>query len=187
MKRWISQLIVRAFLLEGIIFGVALLWAYWRTIPLQQALQPTLSACLIGIVVGVFVLVFNYVIIEYGSRYVTALRIIHQLIEQDIFPIFKHFGITGALCIAIISGFAEEFFFRGVLQAQIGIWLASLVFGLVHIWSKPAIIYGVYTALIGLLFGGLYLWIGNLWSPILAHMVNNFVAILYYRHSFAPS
>ena len=34
----------------------------------------------------------------------------------------------------------------------------------------------------GLLFGGMYLWSGSLWVPTLAHIVNNFVAILYYVH-----
>jgi len=187
MKKQTHQFLLRAFLLEGLLLGIAMLWAYWRNIPLQRALEPTLFACLFGVMAGVFVLVVNYWLIEYGSRYVACLRTIRQLLEQDISPLFRHLDVVGIAFIAMISGIAEEFFFRGVLQAEIGIWLTSLLFGLGHIWSKTAVLYGIYASLIGGFFGAIYLWSGNLWVPMLAHIVNNFVAILYYRHYFTPS
>lgn len=182
------QLLFRVFLLEGGLLGVALLWAFWQAIPLHIALTPTMNACVIGIVAGLLLLTINYVVIEYGARYSSILRTLKTLIEVDVSPLFRRIDVHAVIVIAILSGVAEEIFFRGVLQAQFGIWIASAVFGLAHIWKKTAIVYGMYAALIGLVFGGLYEHSGNLWVPILAHIVNNFIAILYYiHHILAPS
>ncbi len=182
MNRYSRQLLIRAFLLEGALLGIALGWSIWKQIPLHLTLRPTASDCVTGVSAGLLLLAVNYVIVEYGSRYNVIFRNIKQLIQDDVSPLFQHIGIGAVLFIAIISGVAEEIFFRGVLQAQFGIWVASCIFGLAHIWKKAAIPYGIYAALIGLVFGAIYTLSGNLWIPILAHIVNNFVAILYYIH-----
>lgn len=174
------QLVFRALLLEGVLLGIAIIWIVWQKIPLAAAL--TFTDGIAGISAGLILLGINYVLIEYGSRYIEFFRTIKQLIEHDISPLFRQVDFASVLVIAIISGVAEELFFRGVLQTQYGIWVASLIFGLAHIWRKTAILYGIYAAVMGLLFGGLYLWSGSLWVPTLAHIVNNFVAILYYVH-----
>ena len=182
------QLLFRVFLLEGGLLGVALLWAFWQNIPLRVALHFSMNACILGIVAGLLLLTMNYVVIEYGARYSRILRTLKTLIEADVSPLFRHVNAQTVIGIAIMSGVAEELFFRGVVQAQFGIWIASAVFGLAHIWKKTAIVYGMYAALMGLVFGGIYEYRGNLWVPILAHIVNNFVAMVYYiRHIFTSS
>ncbi len=187
MDRYSRQILVRALLLEGALLGVAVLWKWFADIPWRTALTPTLTHCILGIAAGFFLLLVNYTAIEYGSRHSSFLQTIKRLIEEDVSPLFHNVDFATVLVIAIASGVAEELFFRGVLQAQIGIWFSSLVFGLVHIWKKTAVLYGIYAALIGLLFGGMYALSGSLWVPALAHVVNNFMAILYYihyRHSY---
>jgi len=72
------------------------------------------------------------------------------------------------------------------LQSQIGLFLSSIIFGCAHIWKTTAILYGIYAAIIGLYFGVLYTLTGNLWVPVIAHITNNFVAILYYMQTTAP-
>ena len=182
MGRYSRQLLVRTCLLEGGLLGIAAIWALWQGIPLRTALTPTLAHCVTGVISGCILLAGNYVIVEYGSRYSSLLHTIKTLIETDVSPLFRHIDVWTMIFIAIISGVAEEIFFRGVVQSQIGIWLSSLVFGLAHIWKKTAILYGIYAALIGFVFGAMYIATGNLWVPILAHVVNNFVAIFYYTH-----
>ena len=182
MGSYSRRLLVRALLLEGALIGIAVIWAFLKSISWRSALTPTIMDCVAGIVAGFLLLVINYVTIEYGSRYSSILRTIKQLIEEDVSPLFKHLDLVAVVVIAMISGVAEEIFFRGVLQPQIGIWVSNLVFGLAHIWKKTAILYGVYAAVIGLLFGSMYAMSGSLWVPMLAHIVNNFVAILYYIH-----
>lgn len=186
MNRHTHQLVIRAILFEGGLGVVALIWAYWQQIPWQQALTPIVPYCWLGIAAGVVLLLINYAIIEYGSQYVPALQTIKSLMEHQVAPLFKALHPASAIVIAIISGGAEELFFRGVLQTQIGLVGASLLFGLAHVWRKTAIPYGIYAAVIGGYFGGLYLLTQNLWVPMLAHMINNGVAILYCQHMADP-
>ncbi|GAK59271.1 abortive infection protein [Candidatus Vecturithrix granuli] len=182
------QLLFRVFLLEGGLLGVALLWAFWQDIPLYAALIPSMIAWIQGIFLGFLFLIFNYAVIEWGARYSKILYTLKRLIESDVSPLFRHIDVHTVVVIALMSGVAEEIFFRGVLQAQFGIWITSAVFGLAHIWKKTAIVYGMYVALMGLVFGSIYECSGNLWVPILAHVVNNLIAILYYiRHILTPS
>jgi len=181
-RTYSRRLLFQVGLLEGGLLVVALLWAWWQNIPLDRALTLTLNACLLGILAGLLLLTLNYVVIEYGARYSHILRTLKSLVEADVSPLFRHVDLQTIVGIALISGAAEEVFFRGVLQAQFGIWVASIVFGLAHVWKKTAIYYGIYAALMGLVFGNMYSLSGNLWVPILAHIVNNFVAILYYVH-----
>jgi membrane protease YdiL (CAAX protease family) len=180
------QFVIRAVLFEGGLGVVALIWAYWRKIPWQQALTPTIRSCWLGVAAGVVLLLINYAIIEYGSRYIPALQTIKSLMEHQVAPLFKTLHPASVIVIAVVSGGAEELFFRGVLQAQIGLIGASLLFGLAHVWKKTAIPYGIYAAVIGGYFRGLYLLTHNLWVPMIAHMVNNGVAILYCQHIPGP-
>ncbi len=143
----------------------------------------TLGHSLAGLCIGLFLLGTNYVLVEYGSRSFKFFRTVQGLIECEISPLFKQFNLTAIAAVALLSGLAEELLFRGVLQAEIGLCFASILFGAAHVWSKAAIAYGVYAAIVGLFFGITYLWSGNLWTPTLAHMVNNLAALLYYRHT----
>ena len=81
-----------------------------------------------------------------------------------------------ALLLALASGLAEELFFRGALQPRVGVWFASLLFGLVHIGpGRDFLAWTVFAILAGGLFGGLFLWTGNLTAPVVAHVVVNAV------------
>lgn len=81
-----------------------------------------------------------------------------------------------ALALALLSGFAEELFFRGAVQGAWG-WLpATLIFALLHTGPGPAFrIWTLFAALAGLTFAGLMEWRGNLLAPVLAHFLVNAV------------
>ena len=177
------QTLKLAVAVEGGLLAVALIWAHVQQLPLRSALMLTYADALLGIAAGIGLLGANYALIAHGSRYSAFFRTIKTLLDSDVIPLFRHFDATAILLIALLSGFAEEVFFRGVLQANLGLWFASLIFGAAHIWRKDAIVYGVYASMIGVAFGWCYQWRGNLWIPIFAHIVNNFGALLYYTHS----
>jgi len=91
--------------------------------------------------------------------------------------------LLNILMIAIIPAFGEEFFFRGIIQKLFGRWfrsdhlavvLASILFSALHFQF-----YGFLPRfLLGLIFGYLYLWSGNLWYPIIAHLFNNIIPVI---------
>lgn len=90
-------------------------------------------------------------------------------------------GWEGALVVAAIVlavPFGEELLFRGLVQRvlfrharpALAVLLAGLLFGVIHpLFSAPAV------AALGVWFGVLLFWGGNLWYPVLAHGVWNLV------------
>ncbi|MFT5749150.1 MAG: membrane protease YdiL (CAAX protease family) [Ancylomarina sp.] len=95
-----------------------------------------------------------------------------------------HLGdlFTNLLLIAVIPALGEELLFRGVLQKQLskwtgsihlGIFISAILFSALHMQF-----FGFFPRLfLGMLFGYLLVWTGSLWVPILAHLVNNGLAV----------
>jgi len=76
--------------------------------------------------------------------------------------------------LALLSGGAEEYFFRGALQEKFGIWIAAAVFAVVH-WpfSRAFLPWPFMAGLIGLALGGLRSWTDSLVAPAAAHAAVN--------------
>jgi membrane protease YdiL (CAAX protease family) len=85
-------------------------------------------------------------------------------------------GWAEALGLALLSGVGEEVLFRGLLQHWLGLWLAALVFGLLHVgpnrhfWPWTLMALGA-----GLIFGLMFIVTGDLVAPALAHATVNFL------------
>lgn len=87
--------------------------------------------------------------------------------------------LAGIAWIALLSGVAEEFLFRGALQEKFGLWIAAAVFAVIHWPVNPNFKAWPYTAAVaGLLFGVLQIWTDSLLAPAAAHAVFNFVSLL---------
>ena len=81
---------------------------------------------------------------------------------------------TEILALALLSGFAEEVFFRGALQSAWGWIPATILFAALHTGPGPAFrVWTVFAAVAGLAFAWLTIWRGNLLAPVVAHMVVN--------------
>jgi membrane protease YdiL (CAAX protease family) len=76
--------------------------------------------------------------------------------------------------IALLSGSAEEYLFRGALQEKFGIWVATAVFAVIH-WplSRNFLPWPILAGVIGLGLGGLALWTGSIVAPVTAHVLVN--------------
>lgn len=91
--------------------------------------------------------------------------------------------IINILMLAIIPAIGEELIFRGCLQKifgkwtgnkHIAIWLTAIIFSAIHVQF-----YGFLPRmLLGALFGYLLVWSRTIWIPILAHFMNNAVAVI---------
>lgn len=80
------------------------------------------------------------------------------------------------LGLALVSGVAEEAFFRGALQARVGLLVASVLFALAHFVPRRELApWCGFSFAAGLLLGGLFELTGNLIAPITAHVVINAV------------
>ncbi|KAF0239433.1 MAG: putative metal-dependent membrane [Prolixibacteraceae bacterium] len=85
--------------------------------------------------------------------------------------------------IAFLPAIGEELLFRGVIQRIFtnwtrnyhwGIWISALLFSALHLQF-----YGFIPRMfLGVLFGYLLIWSGSMWLPIIAHFINNGVAVV---------
>jgi len=80
-----------------------------------------------------------------------------------------------------LIAFSEEWLFRGVLQTDLGLFLASLIFALLHVRyvTKPVLFLMV--VLISFFLGYLYEVTGSLWVTIVAHFLIDFVLAVHIR------
>ena len=91
--------------------------------------------------------------------------------------------LLNILMVAILPALGEELVFRGVLQklfihatknAHWGIIISAMLFSAMHFQF-----YGFLPrALLGVLFGYIYLWSKSIWLPMFAHFINNGGALL---------
>jgi len=115
-----------------------------------------------------------------------------NFVEQKLIPLFEGISAGGIFLIALFAGVFEELLFRGVIQVGLegllGLWpallLTSLLFGLAHAMTRT---YFVITALMGLYFGGLYVWTDNLLVPILAHFLYDWAVFVWLLRKRAGS
>ncbi len=87
--------------------------------------------------------------------------------------------------IALLPAIGEELLFRGVIQRIFtnwtrsnnwGIWISAILFSALHMQF-----YGfVPRMLLGVLFGYLLVWSGSMWLPVIAHFLNNAIAVIGY-------
>jgi len=99
--------------------------------------------------------------------------------------------VISLFIVAILAGFGEEVFFRGLLQRflsdaitgkkcqatgvypkwvmHLSIWIIAFLFSAIHLQF-----FGFFPRLLlGAWFGYLLWWTGSIWVPVIAHMTNN--------------
>lgn len=107
---------------------------------------------------------------------------------QKITQAFLNVNTTGGLLlnifiVAVVPAVSEELLFRGVFQKifsdwtkniHIGILISAILFSGFHMQF-----YGFFPRMVlGLFFGYLLAWSGSIWLPVIAHFVNNAVAVI---------
>lgn len=91
--------------------------------------------------------------------------------------------LINVLIIAVLAGISEEIVFRGVLQKMLqdkmrnahwAILISAFVFSAIHMQF-----YGFLPRFVmGVLLGYLYFWSGSLWMSMIAHSINNALAVV---------
>ena len=100
--------------------------------------------------------------------------------------------LVNLLMIALIPALGEEFLFRGLVQRiftewtrnhHAGVWIGAVLFSLMHFQY-----YGLIPRiLLGACFGYMLVWSRSMWLPVLAHFINNGVAVVFFHFYFNGS
>jgi uncharacterized protein len=105
-----------------------------------------------------------------------------KTLHADLRPAVRNAGDGALLVLGVASGIAEELFFRGLLAPVLGLLVSSIAFGALHqLRGRAGRIWAGWAALMGLLFGALFLATGSLLGPILAHGAINVVNLRFLR------
>jgi hypothetical protein len=110
---------------------------------------------------------------------------INAFLENTARPVLSHWSLGQLALVSLCAGIGEELLFRAVIQGGLtlvagvpfAVVVASCLFGLCHAVTHG---YAVIAALIGIYLGLLWVWSGNLLVPIVAHVVYDFAALVYF-------
>lgn len=183
-----------AVIVEGgiAVLAVLLAWLFQVTLREQFAAWGTPLALAVGrgIVATLPMLcVFGALVHSRNAE----LRRLREHVEWMVREMFPRKSAAEFAMVALLAGVGEELLFRGVFQTKligwttplVGLWLASLVFGLAHALSR---LYFAFAVVVGLFLGWLAFQYGDLVAPMVAHALYDFVALLYLsRNAKRPS
>ena len=156
----------------------------------------TLKDGSIAVLLTFFFMLFNSIIIEWNMNiefpeFLSEFEAWARKTEDDLMALTNLLSsydnlaelMVALLVIGVLPAIGEELIFRGLLQNKIAsiaknphvaIWVAAIIFGAFHLQF-----YGVVPRiLLGAVFGYLYYYSGSLLYAILAHFVNNGLAVI---------
>jgi membrane protease YdiL (CAAX protease family) len=160
---WLLSLALTAF---------AITWAALRGLPLAQPLTPSPGLVASGVLAGAAL--WGTIPLLLRSA---AMR---RVWTEVLLPFSRGLDTRDVGVIALLSGFTEELFFRGVLLPEMGLAPSSLCFGALH---ALCLVYFVWATVIGAGLGALALTSDSLVVPIVAHTTYNFGALLLLRRA----
>lgn len=122
---------------------------------------------------------------EWASEKEEELKLVTDFLTE-----FNSLGqfIIVFIVVAVIPGIGEELIFRGILQNKFhllfkNIHVAIIVTAILFSGFHMQFFGFVPRLFLGILFGYIYYWSGNLWYPIIGHFINNgFTLILIYLY-----
>lgn len=138
------------------------------SIPANLFVEPAQVAVdiVLGLAAGSLLLAATWV----GRRHVGSFAKLEARLAQLLRGVTR----SEALALALISGFAEELFFRGAVQGSWGALWATVLFALMH--TGPDRLIGIWTLFAlaaGALFAGMTVVRGTILSAVIAHALIN--------------
>lgn len=161
-----------------ILFIVGNLWRMVGNVDLL-AWQVTGTACLQGVAIAAGIILASGLLYSVWENY-------RQSVDVYLDFVLKPLALPDVLWLGLLPGLSEEFLFRGIMLPGLGLgWVAlglsSLIFGVLHISGVQQWSYAVWAAVIGLVLGYSAIATGNLFVPVLAHVITNFISSLVWK------
>lgn len=142
--------------------------------------QMLLLSPLLGAAIGLLVVLLSRLCVrhfEWG-------RDLHRAFSDLLGPLSNR----EIFILALASSVGEELLFRGAIQPWLGIWIQALIFAALHV--GPGLRFLPWTAsafVLGLAFGWVFQWTGDLGAPIVAHFTINYLNLHYIARVKLPA
>lgn len=178
-----ARILLFAFLGEGALMLVGLLWVLWRDLPFEWSDASRVSpaaATAIGLLTAAGLAAIQFVMLRVVPER-GPVRALRRLYRELLFPLFRASTPIEILTISALAGIGEEVLFRGAMQPEWGLIVTSLVFGLFHVGGRLTVALGIWAACTGALLGWLAIATGGLLAPIVAHIAYDALALSYLR------
>lgn len=164
--------------LYGAMALVALVIAAGRGNPdlyrLDETVAPWLLA--VGPVFGVALGVGVVALTRLATKHFQWARDLHGSFRDLLGPLSSR----EIVILALASSIGEELLFRGALLPWMGVWVQAIVFAMLHVGpGRRFLPWTLSAAVLGVAFGWLAVWTGNLGGPIAAHFAVNFLNLRY--------
>ena len=131
-----------------------------------------LTGAPIGLVIGLVAVL--------ATRLVTRRLDWARRLHQEFHALVQGLGPLEILLLALSSSVAEEAFFRGALMPITGLWIQAIVFAAMHFRPRPRFYpWTIMSLAVGIGFGLLARWLGDLSAPIVAHFTINLLNLSY--------
>lgn len=171
----------RFVLFAGIFYGLlvvaAALWSGLRGFPLDFFGD----SVPLGLLLGALTAVLS---VSSGLLLYRLVPVLRQIADELGPRLVEGASNQNLVLVSIFSGVGEEAFFRGAVQQEFGLLVASVLFGVVHVGpDRRYLLWSAWAVVAGLIFGLLYEFTGGLLAPILAHAGHNAATLLLWKRS----
>lgn len=177
MRRLVSTLFWLESALAVAGFGLLGVRVYLQRIAWYRVIAPTWQDTVLGVLLTAVMLALAVAGSAASERWAAWAFLKRWMFQVS--PLLAEIPPKEMVLLSVVAGFGEEALFRGVIQPLSGIWLASLLFAVIHVlrWDSDGIKMILFYMPFGLLLGGLYWWTDNLWGCCVAHTLYDLVAL----------
>jgi len=177
-----AQLIV---LVYGTLGAVAVAWSAARgDFDIYRGPASTTSKLAASPVIGLMVGLFAV----YLSRLAVARLEWARVLHREFHAVVHELSAKEIVILALTSSVGEELFFRGALLPHVGLVGSSVLFAALHMRRDRRFLpWTAMSLVVGLVLGGMYLWLGDLGGPIVAHFTINLLNLHYIAKTELPA
>jgi membrane protease YdiL (CAAX protease family) len=167
---------------ELLLVVLALAWSWLFHRPALSDIHWSLNGVAVGVAAAIPPFAFFIWTLNSSLRLWSHHR---HLLESLLRPLFGNWSLLQLFTLSLIAGISEEAFFRGAVQGSLAdrvnvilaVVVASGLFGACHLLTWT---YAIIAAFIGAYLGLLWIWTGNLLTPMITHAVYDFAALVYF-------
>ena len=166
-----------AALFYGSLTLIAAVWCGLRGFEVRPLGESPVASLLLGALTAVCT-------VSLGLAAYRLLPVLRSISEELAPRLVDGADSASLVLVSVFSGVGEEAFFRGAVQQEFGLVVASLVFGLAHIGpDRRYLLWTVWAVLAGFVFGAVYDLSGGLLAPVIAHAGHNAATLLLWKRS----